>query len=99
MAEHHHGLTVERRQSADQGRVVAKGAVTMQLDPAGGQRTDVIQGMGTIGVTSEFDSFPGTRWARTVTAGSTIADGRELRIEEDLLLGLAAVALPRGVVL
>ncbi len=70
MPEDHHRLTVERRQPADQGEIVAERAVAVELDPVGHQRVEIVQGMRPLGVAGQLDALPGRHGASPGGAGN-----------------------------
>ncbi len=65
MAEHHHGAVgravaaaLEERRPADERAVVAEETVAVQLDEALGERLDVVEGVGPLGMARDLDALP-----------------------------------------
>ena len=58
VADHHHALPVEARQSADNGRIVGKRTVTVQLLEIGHDHADVIEAVGPLRMARHLRNLP-----------------------------------------
>ena len=58
MADDHERAALVCRQAADNGGIIAKTAVAVQLDEAGEHMFDVVQRVGTLGMPGQLDLVP-----------------------------------------
>ena len=66
LAQHHTSLAIEAGQTAHDGQVICKVAVTVHLHKIGEDAVDVIESVRTLGVTRNFGDLPGAQVAVNV---------------------------------
>ena len=59
MADYRHAVPVEAGKARDDGGVIRKPAVAVDLDPVGEEATDVVKAVGTVGVSCQLALLPG----------------------------------------